>query len=417
MFICKTGEKDKMPKDRYVRAGFISFVVLTAVVVVFFLLYKIDAVRSAMSAFFEIIQPIVVGFVVAYLLNPFMKLLDKYLGKFFIGVCRFKKRGADIARFLAVILSLIVFLFAIAALVWLIAPELYTSIMGIIDTLPDKIDKIIVNVEKFFSQNDYLAAAMTAFLDWEKEFLEKDLVEWIAPYAGQVASGVIKTAEFLWDFVIGLIVAAYMLLRKERFAAQAKKVTYAFLKKETADKTLKILRKSNSIFSGFISGKIIDSIIMGILCFIGVSILRMPYPVLVSVIVGVTNIIPVFGPYIGAIPCIVLIAIVNPWQGLYFTIFIFLLQQFDGNILGPKILGDSTGLSPFWVIFAIVVCGGLFGVVGMIIGVPLFAVIYYLVNETVRLKLADKNLPVETDDYVGVESVEYVNTTAEEDAQ
>lgn len=406
-----------MPKDRYVRAGFISFVVLTAVVVVFFLLYKIDAVKDALSTFFEVIQPIVVGFVVAYLLNPLMKLLDKYLAKFFVNVCRFKKKGASIARFIAVILSIIVFIAAIAALVGLIVPELVTSITGIVDTLPAQIDKTILNLEEFFNQNEYLAAAMTAFLDWEKSFVEKDLMEWIAPYAGQVATGVIKTAEFLWDFIVGLIVAAYMLLRKERFAAQAKKLLYAFVKKENADKTLVVLKKSNSIFSGFINGKIVDSIIIGILCFIGVSILRMPYPVLVSVIIGVTNVIPVFGPYIGAIPCIVLIAIVNPWKGLYFAIFILLLQQFDGNILGPKILGDSTGLSPFWVIFSIVVCGGLFGVIGMVIGVPLFAVIYYLVNETVRMRLANKNLPVETEDYINKEKVEYLSDPQEDEPQ
>lgn len=406
-----------MPKDRYVRAGFISFAVLTAVVVVFFLLYKIDAVQDALSTFFEVIQPIVVGFVVAYLLNPLMKLLDKYLAKFFVNVCRFKKKGASIARFIAVILSIIVFIAAIAALVGLIVPELVTSITGIVDTLPAQIDKTILNLEEFFNQNEYLAAAMTAFLDWEKNFVEKDLMEWIAPYAGQVATGVIKTAEFLWDFIVGLIVAAYMLLRKERFAAQAKKLLYAFVKKENADKTLVVLKKSHGIFSGFINGKIVDSIIIGILCFIGVSILRMPYPVLVSVIVGVTNVIPVFGPYIGAIPCIVLIAIVNPWKGLYFAIFILLLQQFDGNILGPKILGDSTGLSPFWVIFSIVVCGGLFGVIGMVIGVPLFAVIYYLVNETVRMRLANKNLPVETEDYINKENVEYLSDPQEDEPQ
>ena len=406
-----------MPKDRYVRAGVISFVVLAAVVVVFFLLYKIDAVHDALSAFFEVIQPIVVGFVVAYLLNPLMKLMDKYLVKFFVNVCRFKKKGASISRFISVIVSIVVFLAAIAALVWLIVPELIVSITGIVNTLPAQIDKTVENLQKFFNQNEYLAAAMTAFLDWEKDFVEKDLMEWVAPYAGQVASGVIKTAEFLWDFVVGIIVAAYMLLRKEQFAAQAKKLLYAFIKKENADKILVVLKKSNSIFSGFINGKIVDSIIIGILCFIGVSILRMPYPVLVSVIVGVTNVIPVFGPYIGAIPCIILITIVNPWKGLYFAIFILLLQQFDGNILGPKILGDSTGLSPFWVIFSIVVCGGLFGVVGMVVGVPLFAVIYYLVNETVRMRLAQKNLPIETVDYINKENVEYVNKPQEDEPQ
>lgn len=407
-------EKDRKPRDRYARVGLMSFIVLTGVVLVFFFLYKIDDVRNAFGTLFDVLQPIILGFVVAYLINPLMKYLDKYLVKFFVNICRFKKRGTKIARFIAVLVSIAVFIAAISALVYLIVPELIISATNIVETLPTQIEATIANVEKFFSQNDILASAMTAFLDWEKNFVEKDLVSFLASYASQVASGVIKTASFIWDLIIGIIVAAYLLFRKESFCAQAKKIIYAFAKKSTAESVMVVARKSNHIFSGFINGKIVDSIIIGILCYIGVLILKMPYPVLVSVIVGVTNVIPFFGPYIGAIPCIVLIALTNPWQGLYFTIFIILLQQFDGNILGPKILGDSTGLSPFWVIFAIVVCGGLFGVIGMIIGVPLFAIIYYIVNETVRMKLEKKNLPVETKDYMS-ENVNYISENTEEE--
>ncbi len=406
-------ENEKTLKNKYFRLGLMIFAVLSGVVLLYFFLYKFDDVKVVFSNLFEAAQPIILGFVVAYLINPLMKFIDKFLNPFFVKVCKFTKRGAYIARFVSVIISILVFLAAISALVYLIVPELIVSVTKIVETLPAQIETTIVNIEKFFSQNDVLATIMTTFLDWEKSFVEQDLVSFLATYASQFASSVIKTASFIWDLIIGTIVAAYLLFRKETFCAQAKKVLYAFNKKPVADNVMTVARKSNSIFSCFIIGKIIDSIIIGIMCYIGVLILKMPYPVLISVVIGVTNVIPFFGPFIGAIPCIALIAMTDPWKGLYFTLFIILLQQFDGNILGPKILGDSTGLSPFWVIFAIVVCGGLFGVIGMIIGVPLFAIIYYVVNETVKVKLANKNLPVKTSDYMN-ENINYISENTEE---
>ena len=180
---------------------------------------------------------------------------------------------------------------------------------------------------------------------------------------------------------------------------QCRKIVYAFNTPRRANIILHIASKTNKTFSGFIIGKIIDSAIIGVLCFIGLTILKMPYTLLVSVIVGVTNVIPVFGPYIGAIPSTILILLVDPMKGLYFVIFIFLLQQLDGNVIGPMILGDSTGLSAFWVMFAILIGGGLFGLGGMIVGVPTFAVIYYIIKMLIQQKLEQKNLPIETENY------------------
>lgn len=197
-----------------------------------------------------------------------------------------------------------------------------------------------------------------------------------------------------------------MLFGKETFAAQIKKMLYAGMQVERANMVLHITRKSNEIFGGFIIGKIIDSAIIGVLCFIGITILDMPYILLVSVIVGVTNVIPFFGPYIGAIPSTILIALADPLKGLYFLIFIIALQQLDGNVIGPKILGNSTGLSAFWVVFSILLGGGLFGFIGMIIGVPTFAVIYYIVKMVVEEKLKKKKLPPDTEHYGDVEYLE-----------
>ena len=214
-----------------------------------------------------------------------------------------------------------------------------------------------------------------------------------------LTEGVIGVVNGLIDVLIGFIVAIYLLFGKEKFLGQGRKIVYAFNTPRRANIILHLAAKTNKTFSGFIIGKLIDSAIIGVLCFIGLSILKMPYTLLVSVIVGVTNVIPVFGPYIGAIPSTILILLVDPMKGLYFVIFIFLLQQLDGNVIGPMILGDSTGLSAFWVMFAILIGGGLFGLVGMIVGVPTFAVIYYIIKMLIQQKLEQKKLPIETENY------------------
>ena len=205
--------------------------------------------------------------------------------------------------------------------------------------------------------------------------------------------GVLNFMREIMNILIGLIVSVYVLFSKEKFSKQSKKITYAIFKPSNANMILHLTIKSNEIFGGFIIGKIIDSAIIGVLCFAGLSILNMPYAMLVSVIVGVTNVIPFFGPYIGAIPSAILILLAEPKMGIYFIIFIIALQQFDGNILGPKILGNSTGLSAFWVIVSILLGGGLFGIVGMLFGVPTFAVIYYVIKLLVDNKLEKKELP------------------------
>ena len=400
-------EKDKTAlADNYKRIGLIAFGVLAGILILFFFLFKINAVKNAIFTIVSILQPIIIGFVIAYLANPVMKFFDKYLSKFFVGALKLKKVGKKISRLISIILALAFFLSVIGVLVYLVVPELYSSIKSLVETLPAKIDAATLWVTSFFDEHPQFSDMATSILDYEKQWVQTDLLGWVTSSAGTIAAGVVKTANFIFDLVIGIVVAVYLLLSKENFKAQFKKIMYAVIGPNSAEGTLTVLRKSNEVFGGFISGKLIDSLIIGLLCFIGVSLLNMPFAILVSVIVGVTNVIPVFGPYIGAIPSILLITLVNPLKGLYFAIFVFLLQQFDGNILGPKILGDSTGLSPFWVVFAIVLGGGLFGVVGMLIGVPLFAVIYYLINEAIRYRLSKKALPVETDAYRVVGKIE-----------
>ena len=236
--------------------------------------------------------------------------------------------------------------------------------------------------------NDTLDRAASYFENW----VQTDVLPQATTYLASITSGVISMVKLLFNTIIGLIVSVYVLMEKEKFIGQSKKIIYAIFKPERGNIIVRTVRKSNQIFGGFITGKILDSVIIGVICYVVLLIMNMPYTVLVSVIVGVTNVIPLYGPYIGAIPSFIIIALANPLQGLYFLIFIIILQQFDGNILGPKILGNTTNLSSFWVLFAILLFGGVFGIVGMVIGVPVFAFIYQLIREWVLDRLEEQKL-------------------------
>ena len=221
-----------------------------------------------------------------------------------------------------------------------------------------------------------------------------------------VSAGIFDILIFMKNFLIGAIVALYVLADKEKFVAKSKMLVYAIFPHKWANLLIHSMRFTHKTFGGFIYGKLVDSAIIGVLCYFGMLLLHMPFPILVSVIIGVTNVIPFFGPYIGAIPCILLILVVDPIKGLYFAIFILLLQQFDGNILGPKILGETTGLSSFMVIVAILIGGGLFGIPGMIAGVPVFAVLYAMVCRLISHSLSNRKMPVEEEDYVNIDCLD-----------
>ena len=254
--------------------------------------------------------------------------------------------------------------------------------------------------------------------DTVETFFEDDIFSKVQTYLTSITSGVIYGVKFVLNVIVGLIISVYVMADQEHFAGQAKKIVYAMFKPVRANVIVDTVRKSNEIFSGFISGKILDSAIIGVLAYIVLAIMKMPDTVLVAVIIGVTNVIPFFGPFIGAIPAIlitlligavpsfIIIVLQNPIQGLYFLIFIVVLQQIDGNIIGPKILGSSTGLSAFWVVFAILVFGGLWGFPGMLLGVPLMAVIYYVAQKTVSYFLKKRGLTTDTLAYVYLTKVD-----------
>lgn len=387
-------------KHKYFYIGLTAFLVVAACVLFFFLIFRLPGILSFFGKILSVTQPVIIGLIIAYLVNPIansingglLKLSNKYFNK--------KPRLIrKISNAISVFGALAVFILMIILIIYMIVPQFIESISSMIKVLPGQLDTFIKEISAEFERNKDLQNLINALYEYEQEWLQNDLTGYVNSIATYFASGVWSVVSFLKDFAVGLIFAVYILFNKALLMRQFRKLLYACLNNAAVEHIFKTGKKAHRIFSGFIYGKLLDSFIIGVLCFIGISILKIPYTMLVAVVIGVTNIIPVFGPYLGAIPCAALILLTDPIKGLYFIVFIILLQALDGNFIGPKILGNSTGLSAFWVVFAIVLGGGLFGVVGMLIGVPLFAVIYYLVTTFVNFRLNKKNLPTASDYY------------------
>ena len=278
----------------------------------------------------------------------------------------------------------------------MVIPSLFQSVYTIALMIPDSLQSASDWLLIYFGDNEVLSNYISE-LSGE---LSATLTNWLSgsvlpglqAVIGSVASGVGSLITLCKNFVIGIIVAIYLLMGRKKFAEQSKKLVRSIAPKKWADAILEEVTYADKMFSGFIGGRIYDSLIIGVICFVGMLILRIPYPGLVSVIVGVTNIIPFFGPFIGAVPSFLLILIVKPVKALIFLVFVVILQQFDGNILGPRILGNVTGLSSFWVLFSILFFGGMFGFIGMLIGVPVFAVIYDVARKLVYKGLEHREM-------------------------
>ena len=313
-------------------------------------------------------------------------------------------------RIVSILFTIVIVLFLIYGFFSILIPNIINSIKSISYQFPYYVQNLTVWSAKFLEDNPDIEAMVLRFLDTYSEefvnYLNNSIVPQLETVVKQVSLSLISVLKVLWNFIIGMIISIYVLYSKEIFAGQGKKIVFAIFSTKTSNQVIKDIRFASGTFIGFISGKIIDSIIIGFICFAGTSILQIPYALLVSVIVGVTNIIPFFGPYLGAIPSAMLILMVNPIKCVYFIIFILILQQIDGNFIGPKILGQSTGLSGFWVIFSITVFGGIMGIPGMIIGVPFFAVLYALTKRVINQMLLKKGLPVETGMYLDVDYIQ-----------
>lgn len=401
--------------NNYVRWGVTAFLVIAASICFYYLMFHGSNIREGISAATQVLLPVVMGFITAYLLTPVLNYVEYHV---LIPICnkikiKESKKRTSVIRGLGILITVFLFFAVIYVIIAMLLSEIVPSIANIISNFDAYINNITKWINSILEDNPDLGSYVIRMIDKYSGELETWLNDTVLP----TTSGLIKTVSLsvisvlsvLWDFIVGVIIAIYVLASKERFIGQAKKIAYAVFEQSTANSVIRNFRFTHKTFIGFVSGKILDSLIIGLICFVGTTMLNTPYAVLVSVIIGVTNVIPFFGPFLGAIPCAILIFVVDPMHPLnclYFVIFILLLQQFDGNILGPKILGESTGITGFWVIFSITVFGGLFGVLGMIVGVPIFAVIYAAIKSLVNSSLQKKSMPSETDLYVEVGSVD-----------
>ena len=374
-----------------------GFGAISLSILFFFILFKIEVVGQYLKAAANTLMPFILGCIMAYLIYPLSQGISQYLDK--LTGERFKKATLSVGIFS----GLIIFGVAIYLLLWMLLPQLIDSITSIVVGMPAMVENLSKWIAMVLSNNPKLQEAANIALESSSVELQNWLTQTMIPKAQELittlSASVLSVFWFLFDFVIGIIVCVYVLSSADKLKRQAKMIVSAIAPKKYVDNIFEIVYEMDQCFGGFIRGKLLDSLIIGILCFICISIMDMPYPVLVSTIVGVTNIIPFFGPFIGAIPGVILILTVNPIQALYFAIFIFILQQFDGNILGPTILGQSTGLGSIWVLFSILIFGDLFGFVGMIIGVPTFAVIYYLISKYVFKKLKEREMDTVVEGY------------------
>lgn len=392
------------------RYAFLLFWLVLAVVVAVYIIFNGKSIVDAFNYIFSILQPIVFGLVIAYLLNPSVKFYEKYIFAPLTANMKNQAKARGLNRGLSIALSVFLFIALIVILLNMIIPELYNSIVSLVNIVPGQLSKLTAWGHEFLSSQDTLTAYLQIGIDNITEYFQKwlqtELLSTVNATVSSLTLGVFEFLKTFFNFFVGIVISIYVLASKESFLGQAKKMFFSLFKPEKANIALKTLRKSNEIFIGFLTGKIIESFILGVFCFIGCTILQIPYTLLVSVIVGVTFLIPFFGPYLGAIPSMLIIFLADPVKGITFTIFIVVLQQIQCNLISPKILGNSTGLSPFWVVFSILLGGGLFGFVGLLIGVPAFAVIYYVIGQIVNHRLRKKSLPTESEKYVDLKYID-----------
>ena len=399
---------------KYLHWGVTAFCVIACSILFYMALAYLPAIGAALKSLARILSPFIWGLIITYLLSPlynglyqgfFLPLTEKLSGK--------KKRGAPrLAKALSVLLSIVVFLAVITALVYLIIPQLYASVETIVNNSPGYVDKLSTWTRNTLANYP----AVRDFVTEKFEEINTNLFTWIrdtilpglGSFVSNITAGVYYFLRAVYNVVIGIIVSAYLLSNMESASARAKRLCYCLFGVERAEKIRRAIRFTDRTFMGFINGKLLDSAIIGLICYIVCAILKMPYALLVSVIIGVTNIIPFFGPLIGAIPSAFIILLVDPFKALIFVIFIIILQQIDGNIIGPKILGSSIGINGFWVMFSIVLGAGLFSFWGMLLGVPVFVVIYTGLTNLVERRLKRSSLPVDPDDYADLDHIDPV---------
>ena len=400
---------------KYIYWGVTAFLVIAAATVFYLALSYVQVLGYYTGRLVDILSPFIWGLALSYLLHPLMHGLENHVfrplaKRLYRGKKEEKAEG--FARGMAVLVSEIVMLAVIVSLFYLILPQLYSSVVMIVDNSPVYLSNLTKWVEK--TLRDF--PEMETYISDAIQSINKNLMDWarttLLPSLGSMVSnlttGVAYVVKGIYNLIIGIIVSVYLMGNHEGFAAGARRMLYSLFGLEGAERIRRALAFTDKTFMGFINGKLLDSAIIGLICYIVCALLNMPYALLVSVIVGVTNIIPFFGPLIGAVPSAIIILMVDPTKALIFVVFIILLQQLDGNFIGPKILGSSIGINGFWVMFAIIVGAGLFGFWGMLLGVPVFVLIYTAIENAIAKRLKKSDLPVETADYENLDHVDPV---------
>lgn len=397
-------------KNEYFKWGLTAFLVIAGCILFYMLLQYAGVVFSALGRVLRTLSPIIWGLVIAYILWPetkffqhrlFLPLLNRWLPK------RDNERAS---RVLGVILAIAAALLFIGVLLWAVIPQVYISVESIVSNAPGYFETVNDFIERFFENYPDLETALLeatgnvsdSLLDWARSVVLPNL----STIVTNLSTGIYHVLRGILNVLIGFVAACYVLYNVDVIGAVSKKLLYSVFSIRRAEQIDRAVHFMDNIFNGFINGKIIDSLIIGVLCYIVCSIARMPYVVLISLIVGVTNIIPFFGPFIGAIPSGLIILFVSPVKALVFAVIILVLQQIDGNIIGPKILGSSIGVNGFWVMFSIIVGGGLFGFMGMLLAVPVFAVIYAAVSAIIDHGLKKRGLQTETAAYENMERID-----------
>lgn len=379
---------------KYTTVAVYSFIVIACSIIFYLISSQVKVFSSKISDFIAILYPFIIGFAIAYLLNFILKFIENR-------IISEKMKGKSPAKVRAI--SMIITYFVAGTLCYLFVhfvwPELLESIIGLFNDIPNYVNNATVMINKLIEEFNLTPASMEILESKWKEITDfiMNFMTDIIPVIGNTIMIVLSS---LWNIVLGVIVSIYLLKDKEKFFAISKKITYAIFNREHSYKILELTHRANKIFGKFLGGKILDSFIIAIITFVVLTIFKMPYTLLVTVIVGVTNVIPFFGPFFGAIPSVILVRFVSPIKAFWLLIIILIIQQLDGNVIGPKILGDSIGVSAFWILFALLIAGKFLGLVGMLLGVPLFAFVYSIIKDITEERLDKKGLPVNTDDYM-----------------
>ncbi|WP_294129650.1 AI-2E family transporter [uncultured Clostridium sp.] len=380
--------------NKYATIAMYAFLVICASILLYLGISQINSIKASVNDFIGTLQPFIIGGALAYLLNFILKFYEDYI----LSHKTFKRLKKSGKRGIGLLLTYITATIITYLFIQFVLPQLLDSIIGLVNNIPQYLNDLTKVTNDIFDNLNLQPEYISLITDKFGEAITY-IITLISNLVPVIGNFIVDATSSILNIIIGIIISIYILIDKEKFMALGKKIVYALCSEEKAKFILRLATQSNMTFSRFIGGKILDSFIIGLLTFVILTIFKMPYILLISVIVGVTNIIPFFGPFIGGIPAAIIILFVSPIQALWFVVIIIVIQQIDGNIIGPKILGDSIGISAFWILFSLLVAAKFMGFVGMIIGVPLFAIFYSIIKEIVEERLRKKGLPIETEKY------------------